>query len=86
MRQKVRCPVLALNGSRDVQVLAEPNLKGIEQALQAAGHSQFSIELLPGLNHLFQKCAECTLGEYAETEETVNENAMQIVASWVRRL
>ncbi len=84
--QKVRCPVLALNGSRDVQVLAEPNLKGIEQALQEAGHGQFSIELLPGLNHLFQKCAECTLGEYAETEETVNENAMRQVVVWMGEL
>lgn len=84
MLEKVKCPVLALNGSKDVQVLAGPNMEGIRKALEKAGNRNFSLEILPGLNHLFQQCAECTLGEYAEIEETVNEEALKTVASWVR--
>lgn len=84
--QKVKCPVLALNGSQDVQVLAEPNTQGIRQALRQAGNRRFSVEILPGLNHLFQQCAACTVGEYAEIEETVNEKALKITADWLRRL
>lgn len=80
--RKVRCSVLALNGSKDVQVLAEPNMQGIRQALENAGNRNFSLEIIPGLNHLFQQCAECTLAEYAEIEETVNEQALKAVVSW----
>lgn len=82
--RKVRCPVLAINGSKDVQVLAEPNMHGIRKALEIAGNRKFSLEILPGLNHLFQQCADCTLGEYAEIEETVNEEALKAVVSWFR--
>lgn len=84
--QKVKCPVLAINGSQDVQVLAEPNTDGIRQALRQAKNRRFSVEILPGLNHLFQQCADCTVGEYAEIEETVNEKALKITADWLRRL
>ena len=82
--QKVKCPVLALNGSQDVQVLAGPNTQGIRQALRQAGNRNFSAGILPGLNHLFQQCAACTVGEYAEIEETVNERALKITADWIR--
>ena len=84
--QKVKCPVLALNGSQDVQVLAGPNTQGIRQALRQAGNRNFSVEILPGLNHLFQQCAACTVGEYAEIEETVNEEALQRVNMWLGKL
>ena len=84
--QKVKCPVLALNGSQDVQVLAGPNTQGIRQALRQAGNRNFSVEILPGLNHLFQQCAACTVGEYAEIEETVNEEALRRVNMWLGKL
>jgi len=52
--ERVRCPVLALNGSKDLQVTPEGYLAGIEAALKKAGNARFVVRELPGLNHLFQ--------------------------------
>ena len=62
---KVHCPLLALGGDRDCQVLAEPNLQRIKQLCpQAETHT------LPGLNHLFQHCTTGAPDEYIQIEET----------------
>src|SRR5207248_611177 len=62
---KVRVPVLALNGEKDVQVPAHQDLEAIEQALKDAGNRDYKIVLLPKLNHLFQTCAACAPSEYS---------------------
>ena len=46
--------MLALNGSRDVQVSAKLNLPAIVAALAEGGNSDFTVAELAGLNHLFQ--------------------------------
>src|SRR5207237_109577 len=46
------CPVLALNGEKDLQVPAAQNLPAIRRAL--AHNTSAQVEQLPGLNHLFQ--------------------------------
>ncbi len=53
---KVHCPVLALNGEKDLQVPPKENLDEIRKALQQAGNTRVTIKELPGLNHLFQTC------------------------------
>ncbi|WP_207429454.1 hypothetical protein [Pedobacter sp. SYSU D00535] len=52
--EKVKCPVLALNGSNDVQVRSKENLRAIEQAIRKGGNTQVTVKELEGLNHLFQ--------------------------------
>ncbi|MGI4832861.1 MAG: alpha/beta hydrolase family protein [Janthinobacterium lividum] len=80
---KVRCPVLALNGSKDVQVAAGPNLAGIRQGLQAAGNPDATVRELPGLNHLFQTAATGSVAEYGTSEETFAPAALQVIGDWV---
>lgn len=82
--KRVRVPVLALNGSRDVQVTSRENLGGIEQALTAGGNADFSVRELPGLNHLFQHCTSCTVAEYGQLEETFSPSALEAIADWLR--
>ena len=65
--RKLRVPVLALNGSRDLQVSAKQNLPPILDALSAGGNHDFMAAELPGLNHLFQKCRRCTLAEVRQS-------------------
>lgn len=79
----VRCPVLALNGGKDVQVAAVPNLAGIRQALQAAGNRDVTTRELPGLNHLFQTAATGAPSEYATLEETYAPALLQAVGDWI---
>jgi hypothetical protein len=83
--RKLKVPVLALNGSRDLQVPPQQNLPPITAALAAAGNSDFTVSELPGLNHLFQKCNKCTVQEYAELEETFSPAALEIIGDWLVR-
>lgn len=83
MLRKVRCPVLAINGSLDLQVSARANLPAVEQALREGGNSDFAVQELPGLNHLFQTATTGGTAEYARTEETMAPSALETIAAWV---
>ncbi len=80
---KLSCKVLALNGDKDIQVLAPSNLKGIKTALQKSKSTQYDIISLPGLNHLFQSCKTCTAAEYGELEETISPVVLQKMGDWL---
>jgi len=81
--RKVQCPVLALNGALDTQVLAQVNLPAIEQALREGGNPDFTVQELPGLNHLFQTARTGNLGEYAFIEETMSPAVLETMAAWI---
>jgi len=80
---KVTCPVLALNGDKDLQVPSQQNLPRIRKALAAGGNNNYEIDELPGLNHLFQTAKTGAVSEYGEIEETMSPVAMEKVASWI---
>jgi hypothetical protein len=80
---KVRCPVLALNGEKDLQVPPEQNLAAIEAALKSGGNDRITIKRLPGLNHLFQHCKTGAPSEYASIEETFAPEALTMMADWI---
>jgi uncharacterized protein len=69
---KVKCPVLALNGEKDLQVPPKQNLPAIRKALEDAGNKNFEVDELPGLNHLFQDAKTGAPSEYADIEETIS--------------
>ena len=78
------CPVLALNGSLDLQVPADVNLRAIEQALRAGGNSDVTATTMEGLNHLFQTATTGLPTEYAAIEETIAPHALRLVSDWIR--
>ena len=80
---KVRVPVLAINGEKDLQVPAQEDLEAIDQALKAAGNKDYKIVLLPNLNHLFQTTKTGAPSEYAEIEETIAPVALQTIGDWI---
>ena len=80
---KLACPVLVLNGEKDLQVPPEQNLPPIRKALEAGGNKDFEIVELPGLNHLFQTAKTGAVSEYAEIEQTMSPAAMDKVAMWI---
>ncbi len=81
--RKVKCPVLVLNGEKDLQVPPKQNLPPIRAALEAAGNKHFEIDEMPGLNHLFQTAKTGSPGEYAQIEETMSPAALEKMASWI---
>ncbi|CAD5275771.1 MULTISPECIES: S9 family peptidase [unclassified Imperialibacter] len=81
--EKVKCPVLALNGENDLQVPPKENLEAIKKALTKGGNKKATIKELPGLNHLFQESKTGTLAEYAVIEQTFSPMALTEVSDWI---
>lgn len=81
--RKVTCPVLAINGSLDKQVLPNQNLPPIRKALAQAGNQHAEVDELPGLNHLFQTAKTGSLAEYSQIEETISPVALDKMATWI---
>ncbi len=79
----VTCPVLALNGSKDVQVSAAQNLPAIRAALAAAGNTNVELEELPGLNHLFQPATTGSPNEYGKIETTIDPAVLAKISTWI---
>nr|NQU89325.1 alpha/beta fold hydrolase [Bacteroidota bacterium] len=81
--RKVKCPVLALNGDKDVQVTAPENLPAIEKALTEGGNTHFKIIELKGHNHLFQKCKTGKISEYKKIGTSFSDEALEIIGDWI---
>jgi uncharacterized protein len=80
---KVSCPVLAINGERDLQVSAKENLAGIVEALKDGENKDYKVVSLPNLNHLFQTCRTGTISEYGQIEETISPVALKTISDWI---
>ena len=80
--RRVRCPVLALNGSLDHQVPPE-SLAGIEASLRAGGNTHVEAAVLPSLNHMFQTAKTGSEDEYGEIDETIAPGALQRIGAFV---
>lgn len=83
--RRVDCPVLALNGSKDLQVNAAQNLPAIRKALTEGGNKKVTTEELPGLNHLFQESSTGNPAEYGSIEQTFSPAALERIAGWLQR-
>jgi alpha/beta superfamily hydrolase len=82
--ERLDCKVLALNGSKDVQVIAVTNLKGIKQSLQKSKSPKYDVIEIPGLNHLFQTCVQCNPAEYNDLEESFSPRALDLMGNWLK--
>jgi pimeloyl-ACP methyl ester carboxylesterase len=80
--QKIKIPVLALNGSYDIQITSKENLAGIEAALKKGGNKHFQVKEMPGLNHLFQT-AKSKDQAYEAIDETFSPVAASFTANWI---
>jgi pimeloyl-ACP methyl ester carboxylesterase len=80
---KVAIPVLALGGSKDVQVAAKENLTAIAKALREGGNADATVKELAGLNHLFQHSKTGAVSEYGQIEETFAPQALEEISAWL---
>lgn len=77
--EKTSCPVLALNGSKDLQVTSKENLSAIEASLKKGGNVRVTMVEMEGLNHLFQQCSTGSPDEYAQIEQTFSPEALEVI-------
>ncbi len=81
--EKVKIPVLAINGENDLQVSSKENLKIIAAALKKSGNKDYTIKSFPKLNHLFQTSETGSPGEYGTIEETIAPQVLETIADWI---
>ena len=77
----ITCPVLAINGTKDIQVEPESNLGALRKGLPANPRNK--IEAIEGANHLFQHCTTGAISEYRQIEETFAPEALEMIVQWV---
>ncbi len=82
--EKVKCPVLAIDGEKDLQVPPE-NLVAIKTALEKGGNKNVTTKLFSNLNHLFQKCKTGLPSEYSQIEETFSPVALDEITKWIKK-
>ena len=82
--RQTHCPVFALNGERDCQVISSLNLTAIQCLLPKS--KQNLIKEYPALNHLFQHSTTGLVTEYGQIEETVSPEVLSDIAQWINGL
>ncbi len=90
--REVKCPLLAINGDKDLQVPSKINLKAISDSFNKEDSSNnkviktnndvTTIEI-EGLNHLFQEAITGMPTEYATIEQTFSPKALNIITDWI---
>jgi uncharacterized protein len=79
----VKCPVLALFGSKDTQVAAAPNSAAMKAAFDAGGNRDVTLKTFPDLNHLFQHAKSGAPAEYGSIEETMSPEVTDMISKWI---
>jgi alpha/beta superfamily hydrolase len=80
---KVNCPVLAINGSMDLQVPSKENLEIIEDNFRKNKNTSVKVKELKNLNHLFQECKTGSISEYGQIEQTIAPIALKEILNWI---
>lgn len=81
--EKLSCPILVLNGSKDKQVEPEANQKGIRNALSKSHNKDFTINEVDNVNHLFQECKTGEMEEYSTIDQTIAPFVLKQISDWI---
>lgn len=81
---RIKCPVMALNGTLDLQVLSKDNLPVIKANLPM--NKKNLIKEYQDLNHLFQHCTPATALNYGAIEETISEEVLNDMINWINTI
>jgi pimeloyl-ACP methyl ester carboxylesterase len=74
-------PVLAVQGSLDVQAVADVNIPATEQAL--ADNPDATVVVLDGLNHIYQEANTGAVSEYESLDDPFADEAIELIADWI---
>ena len=76
-------PTLALFGGKDTQVDADQNQSAMEAAFAGSGNTDITVRRFPEMNHLFQTAGTGSPNEYAQIEETMAPEVLDLIGSWI---
>jgi len=81
--KQVKCPVLAINGSKDVQIAASEHLAAIKFALREGGNRTYTVAEIDGMNHVFQRCRTGLPAEYLTSKEAMAPEVLKMITDWI---
>jgi pimeloyl-ACP methyl ester carboxylesterase len=81
--EKTTCPVLAINGDKDLQVAAGANLRAIQFALRRGGNAQGTFHTFKNHNHLLQETEDGRIDLYGKLEQTISPEVLTFVTNWI---
>jgi alpha-beta hydrolase superfamily lysophospholipase len=81
--KNVKCPILILNGDKDLQVPATINVQAIKNTLEQSGNKNVTTKIFPNMNHLFQECTTCAIEEYSALEQTIAPKVLEEIQKWI---
>ena len=79
---KMRCPLLALGGEMDCQVLTEENFEAIADVCKR-NNIPYNVTLLVGINHLGQMCETGSVDEYATLGQAPDDMVLETLVNWL---
>lgn len=82
--KSLQCPVLSIFGEKDVQVPPERNADAIENALASSKSGEYSIKVIPDLNHFMQTSITGSPEEYGKIEETISPVVLELIGGWIK--
>lgn len=82
--RQITCPVMAVNGTLDVQVLSQDNLPVLQQHLPAS--EKHLIKEYEALNHFLQHCTPATTLNYGQIEETISPEVLSDMVNWINTI
>jgi len=80
---KIKVPILALNGSKDIMVAPSENLANWKNFAKAGGNKYVMIMEMPGLNHLFLNCITCDNAESKTIKTGFSTDALLTIKNWI---
>ena len=81
---QITCPVMAINGTLDMQVISQDNLPIIQQHLPKC--EKHLIKEYDSLNHFFQHCTPATALSYGQIQETISKEVIQDLVNWIQSI
>jgi len=83
--EQLQCPVLAINGDRDLQVDADDSVPLLRQAYEKSGNKDFTVIEIEGVNHLFQKAQSGSPSLYGAIDETIAPEVLNAIGDWLAK-
>jgi len=83
--EQLQCPVLALNGDRDLQIDADDSVPLLRKAYEKSGNKDFTVLEIEGVNHLFQKAQSGSPALYGAIEETIAPEVLNAIGTWLAK-
>ncbi len=78
---KINCHTFAINGKKDLQVLAKENLEVLK--INFKDKNRLTIKEFDNLNHLFQECNTGLPIEYGTITQTISPTVLEEISNWI---